>query len=577
MIDGVTPSDIMSGLAEQRDTGVLCDVKLKVGEKFIPAHRSVLAAASPFFRGMFTLEFKEKTDHIVKISDVTFDAVNAVIEAVYKHKLVLTSELVPEVLHVSHMLQMNGIADKCKAYMIYNLSLQTCFNFLGLSEKYDLKDLIDEANGFVLKKFVDISQSPEFVNISKEALCGYLSSDTLNFNRDEMETFEAAQRWLEAGEDRIQFAGEVMNNVRFKLMDPKKLARISENRIVLNNSQCQKLIMDALVYQAIIYEQPLDTTDQNKPRGKPAVLTIEGTGCRSGQTYIYHGSGVLSDTTVDKGFLPETLSAVQMNNFVYMFGADDRTHLSVAVRYNVSTDKCLELKALPETATVGATCTLVNKNIYLIGGMFVNAKFVSDLTFHAEHMSSITYSYSIPTNKWRKLENLTQCLAKLASCSVGNVVHVTGGLTPTRNDNLQATDRHYAYDIAASVWLTKPRMRYARCGHVMESVESALYVFGGEESDDNVQVVESYGVSSEQWTVIQTAKFDGSCCASFVAVDGIYITGGHHRKDDSEYYHYVDKIYKYDVGSQTIAEQDMFLRYAENNHFSAMMISPELL
>ncbi len=205
--------------------------------------------------------------------------------------------------------------------------------------------------------------------------------------------------------------------------------------------------------------------------------------------------------------------------------------------------------------------------IYLIGGMFVNAKYVSDYSFGPEHMSSITYSYSIPTNKWRKLENLPQRLAKLASCSVGTVVHVTGGI--------QETNKHYAYDIAASVWLTKPRMRHARSGHVMESVESALYVFGGEKSGNNVQVIESYDVSSEQWTVIKTAKYDGSCCASFVDEDGIYITGGHRKNITG--YHRVDDIYKYDVRSQTIAVQDRSLRYVENHHFSAMMISPELL
>ena len=82
---------------------------------------------------------------------MTFDAVNAVIKAVYKHELVLTNELVPEVLHASHMLQMNGIVDECKAYVIYNLSPQTCFTFLGLAEKYELKDLISKANGFVLE------------------------------------------------------------------------------------------------------------------------------------------------------------------------------------------------------------------------------------------------------------------------------------------------------------------------------------------------------------------------------------------------------------------------------------------
>ncbi len=46
-------------------------------------------------------------------------------------------------------------------------------------------------------------------------------------------------------------------------------------------------------------------------------MKVEGTSYRSGATYIYHGSGLHSDTTVDQEFLSESLSAVQMNNFLY--------------------------------------------------------------------------------------------------------------------------------------------------------------------------------------------------------------------------------------------------------------------
>ena len=115
-IEGLTPADIMSGLAEQRDTGILCDVELEVQGKFIPAHRSVLAAASPFFHAMFTAEFKEKDDKVVALNDITYDALNVVIKAIYEHDLVLTDDLVPEVLNASHLLQMSGIVTECRAY-----------------------------------------------------------------------------------------------------------------------------------------------------------------------------------------------------------------------------------------------------------------------------------------------------------------------------------------------------------------------------------------------------------------------------------------------------------------------------
>ena len=46
-------SSILRELNDQRRDGHMCDVIVCVDGKKIPAHRNVLAAASPFFRGMF--------------------------------------------------------------------------------------------------------------------------------------------------------------------------------------------------------------------------------------------------------------------------------------------------------------------------------------------------------------------------------------------------------------------------------------------------------------------------------------------------------------------------------------------
>lgn len=577
-INDLTPALIMSGQAQQRENCILCDVQLQTEGKLIPAHRSVLAAASPFFRGMFTADFKEKTDDVVKMNDLTSDALNVVIEAVYRHNLVLSNELVPEVLHASHMLQMNGIVEKCKAYMMENLSQLTCFTFLGLGEKYKFKDLISKANDFVLANFVEISKSAEFKNISKQALCYYLSSDTLNFKSNEIETFEAAQRWLEAEEDRMQFVGEVMNNVRFMLLDANTLAEISDRVAIKNSSECQGLIRDAFVYQANIYEQPLKATYQNRPRGKEGVLTIEEGYSTPGESGVYHGlhkQNVACHTEVNQGFLLESLSGVKLNNFVFLFGADDSSHLPFMMRYNVSTNIWVDLKPFPKTATVGSTCTLVNEYIYLLGGMFVNDGFIFGFNYQKQFISNLAYHYLIPANKWQKIGNIPQPLAKSASCSIGKVVHITGGVSPVQSESLYVpeTNKHYSYDIPGSLWLTKPPMRHARSGHVMEAVDSTLYVFGGEDSDADVEVIESFDTSSEQWTEIQTAKFSGIFSSAFVW-DGIYLTGGLIREGGA---YCVNAIHRFDINSGCIAEQENGLQLPGNGHFSAMMVLPKLL
>ncbi len=46
--------EILAGLAEQREEGMLCDVKLKAEGQTISAHKNVLVAGSPYFKAMFS-------------------------------------------------------------------------------------------------------------------------------------------------------------------------------------------------------------------------------------------------------------------------------------------------------------------------------------------------------------------------------------------------------------------------------------------------------------------------------------------------------------------------------------------
>ncbi len=310
-----------------------------------------------------------------------------------------------------HLLQVAGIVEKCKEYMIEKVSVATCFLFLAIAEKYELNDVKTKADEFVLGNFLQVSKSAEFKTISKDALCSYLSSDFLNFKKNEVEVFEAARRWLEWDEGRMHYVGDVMKNVRFMLINADKLGEISENKMVENNLECQKLIRDALVYQANVLKQPLLVTDQNRPRGKRDILIIHGGKVTNGlknvqnETVIYHGTNK-TQSNLKSVFLGYSMTAVQVNNFLFVFAVDSDSVLPVTLRYNASIDEWMDLLPVPRQATISSTAGLVNDTIYLIGGMFRDSKSIFNAKVAPEDMTGSSFCYLIPENKWRIIADM---------------------------------------------------------------------------------------------------------------------------------------------------------------------------
>ena len=568
----LTPSFVMAGLASQRDNGVLYDVELQVEGKLIPAHRAVLAATSPFFYGMFTAEFREKNDKVIPMEDVTFEALELVVDAMYKFDIQLTDRNISEVFAAAHLLQVAGIVEKCKEYMIEKVSVATCFLFLAIAEKYELNDVRTKANEFILGNFLEVSKSAEFKTISKDALCSYLSSDLLNFKKNEVEVFDAALRWLEWDEERIQFVGEVMKNVRFMLINADKLGEISEKKMMENNLECQTLIRNALVYQANVFKQPLIVTDQNSPRGRRDILTIleskkkmpNGFKNVKNETEMYHGT-FNNKTNLKRAFLLHSVSTVKVNNFLFLFAVDNESVSPVTLRYNASTDEWMDLLPVPGQGTVSSATTLVNDTIYLLGGMFRNLKSIFDPRVTPGDVTGTGYCYSIPENKWKKIVDMPRASMSHAVSSIGPIVYVSGGIqiVDSALGKTAISKKLFAYDASACLWLTKPSMNQARAGHIMEAIDSKLYVFCG--------TIEYYDAVSEQWTAVNNVTLKTHLCSSFV--DGnIYFTGGFHNDQNN-----IARIIEFDAKSHKLSELETCLPCPLDVHFSSLMVLPERL
>ncbi len=108
----------------------------------------------------------------------------------------MNTDNVSDIISTAHMFQINQIVMHCKDFMKDNLTEETSLTFLNLADKFNLDDLREKANEYILENFVAIRHCEDFLDIRKDALIQYLSHDELNVNMDESEAFYAAKDWL---------------------------------------------------------------------------------------------------------------------------------------------------------------------------------------------------------------------------------------------------------------------------------------------------------------------------------------------------------------------------------------------
>lgn len=86
---------IVTHFSATSSNGELCDVRLVVDTMKIPAHKMVLAAASPYFHSMFcNSNFKEANQDEVTIGDVNYQALQSLIEYAYTARIEITEDTV---------------------------------------------------------------------------------------------------------------------------------------------------------------------------------------------------------------------------------------------------------------------------------------------------------------------------------------------------------------------------------------------------------------------------------------------------------------------------------------------------
>ncbi len=528
-------SEVLEGLARQQRNGTLCDVELQAEYQTIHAHKSVLAASTPYFEAMFLGKFEETNARTVEVKGVTFAGLKGVVDCIYTSSIDIGLNNINDILPAAHLMQMTGIVKQCEEWMEKTLAEDNCFHFLRLAEKYNIEKIEKNITDFVLKNFVVVSKTEEFGEISQQALCRYISSDLLKTGMDENSVFKAARSWIlknDVKDKEVIF--EIMKNVRFAFIPPITLSsEVLVDDLIEGNREFRMMVAEAMKYHADVYNQPFYEGGLNKPRGEKGQLIV-ATQKRIGNKFSTAGEGEVhftrvstlykaeQDKSLGMAIVYESMNAITINNFLFLFGIKCNGYQNFAMRYDASNDSWMDLAAVTREATVGSAiaCSEDKKDIFLVGGMVVKSTSKYDDGDNTI-ITSYVNNYNVQTNTWSLCKLLPIHLMYSAAATLHDHIYVTGGQA---REGVKRTV--YAYDTKGKLWLTKAKMNKRRREHILLAIREKLYAIGGESDRHLVTCIDTYDPLSDQWTIALTNGPSTSGASSLVMKNIIYILGG---------------------------------------------------
>ncbi|KAL2084837.1 hypothetical protein ACEWY4_020355 [Coilia grayii] len=568
---------VLSAMNQQRKDGLLCDVTLVAGEQKFHAHKAVLAACSDYFRAMFSLCMMESEADEVTLQGVTCVGLKHALDFAYTGQIVLEPGVIHDVLSAGSHLQLLELLSLCSHYLIQELSSLNYLDLYRLADLFHLPALEEAVVDFLVEHMAELlhSHQEEVLLLPFRLLREVLKSDRLTTLSEE-EIWQLVMRWLER-ECRYQYAEELLQHVRYGLMEASTLQQLSRGR--LHPLQDGHLLEEALEYQRATFTQPLCQTPRTRPRFRSLTLYVAGGRkrevSRMRELRYFNpcgpggggGGGVSGGSPRETGHggqhqqqqqqQPTQMQGVGvgvgvgvgprvpggsdwselapmpagrshhcvavMGHFLFVAGGEvEQTNgptcaVRSACRYDPRADRWTDIapmKACREHFVLGA----LGQFLFAVGGR-------NELR---QVLPSVE-RYCPKRNKWTFVQPFDRALSCHAGCVADGLLWVSGGVTNTA----QYQNRLMVYDPVQDGWSARSPMLQRRVYHVMAAVRRQLYVLGGNDLDYNndrilVRHIDCYHIDVDQWTRCSFSLLTGQNEAG-VAVheDRIYVVGGY--------------------------------------------------
>ncbi|KAL7303412.1 hypothetical protein TKK_0004596 [Trichogramma kaykai] len=144
--------------------------------KQVPAHRLVLATASPVFQAMFNHDMLENNSRVVNMTDVNHKVAVEMLQYIYTGSVNIQDFfLAAEVLVAAEKYQLEELKNECEQILISHLSTENAIEALKMADTYNAKHLEKGAVDFIKYKMNETLPLSEV----KDMLIGKTETDML--------------------------------------------------------------------------------------------------------------------------------------------------------------------------------------------------------------------------------------------------------------------------------------------------------------------------------------------------------------------------------------------------------------
>ena len=246
-----------------------CDIILQVGTSRFPAHKAVTAASSDYFAALWAHGFSESKQGFVELEGIEARILEELLDFIYTGELKIFEETVSALLTAANMLGLEKAKRLCEKYVWEHLKKTNCLEVLCFAEKYSCDLLMVRARNFVADYFEELSETDDFMEISKEALAYLLNTEEMRVSSEEV-VFVALLRWLSAKEGREGYVSSLIQHVKLPCISTRRLQTLTKKHttsITIQNA-----------VQAFTRESKKETSPKAHPRTAPTFFLLGGGG-----------------------------------------------------------------------------------------------------------------------------------------------------------------------------------------------------------------------------------------------------------------------------------------------------------
>lgn len=521
---------VLRNLNGQRLKNQFTDVGLVADGIIIHAHRSVLAAGSAYFNAMFTGGLVEEQQELVEIHSISASILSLLIDFIYTGNVDITEDNVQELFAAADMLELDEVVSGCITYLEQQLHYSNALGIYRFAEAHNRLDLLETALRFIQVNFPQVSQEEEFLDLPKEHLVRFLSSDLIHIDT-EFQVFQAAYNWIIHDiPARRCYVFEILGHIRLRLCS---LARLE--RIILECKDASLIVALRSIEKDLICNKGCLVPLHAQPRlcAKKNILVIGG----SKREQAADSWGRAAESTYESIEKYDTFTGewsevapisigrilpgvALLDGKVYVVGGElESCIIANCECYDPRDNVWTSIACMEEPRCEFGLCALDN-SLYAFGGWV------------GEDIGGSIEIYDPITNTWTLEGELPEPRFSMGVVAFEGLIYIVGGCT----HNSRHRQDVMSYNPVTREWNNLAPMLTPRSQMGITVLDGYIYVVGGTNKNQEVlNSVERYSFEKNKWSMVASMNIGRSYPAVAAADSRLYVIGGDQSQEINFY------------------------------------------